>query len=143
MTWRSRIDGQSAEGLVARALERIGPMQEAVKPPASVMARYAATAGLPDLLLDLWEHHGIGDLAAVIPEAPETALVLRDGLHVEVLQTPRAAGVFIASLKRGETLGAAAAAALTFDPEFDAALPLTLLIQKGAITALHSSRRTS
>lgn len=108
-----------------------------IHPAVSILDSTAA-------IVSLWAaHHGIGDLAAVIPEAPETALVLRDGLHVEVLQTPRAAGVFIASLKRGETLGAAAAAALTFDPEFDAALPLTLLIQKGAITALHSSRRTS
>ena len=65
MTWRSQIDGQSAEGLVARALERIGPMQEAIKPPAKVILQYEAPGPrrLPDLLLDLWEHHGIGDLA--------------------------------------------------------------------------------
>ena len=62
---------------------------------------------------------------------------MRDGLHVEVLQTPRAAGVFIASLPSALKRGRRSAAALTFDPEFDAALPLTLLIQKGAITALH------
>ena len=86
---------------------------------------------------------GPGDLATVVPDSPECALVVRDGLDIEVLKVPRATGVFIASLKRGETLGSAAAAALAVDPDFDAALPLALLIQKGVITALHSSRRTS
>lgn len=65
MTWRSTINGQSGEGFVARALDRIGPMQEAEKPPAQLIAHHAAPTPrrLPDLLLDLWEHHGIGDLA--------------------------------------------------------------------------------
>ena len=95
-------------------------------------------------IVSLWTaHQGLGDLATVVPDSPECALVVRDGLDIEVLKVPRATGAFIASLKRSETLGTAAAAALTFDPEFDAALPLALLIQKGAITALHSSRRTS
>lgn len=95
-------------------------------------------------VVSLWAaHQGVGDLSAVSPEVPETALVVRDGLDVEVMQIPQAAGVFIAALMRGEPLGAAMAAAQAVDAEFDPSLPLGLLIQKGGITTLYSLRRTS
>lgn len=108
-----------------------------IHPAVSILDSTAA-------IVSLWAaHHGIGDLAAVIPEAPETALVLRDGLDVEVMQIPRAAGVFIAALKRGAPLGEAVVSAQRIDPGFDATASLALLIQKSAITALHRPRRTS
>ena len=87
----------------------------------------------------LWAaHQGIGDLATLVPDVPETALIVRDGLDVEVMSIPRASGVFIKALKRGATLGDAMALAQRSDPDFDATLPLALLIQKSAITALYS-----
>ena len=87
----------------------------------------------------LWAaHQGIGALATLVPDVPETALIVRDGLDVEVMSIPRASGVFIAAVKRGATLGDAMAAAQSVDPDFDATLPLALLIQKSAITALYS-----
>ena len=87
----------------------------------------------------LWAaHQGIGALATLVPDVPETALIVRDGLDVEVMSIPRASGVFIAALKRRTTLGDAMAAAQSVDPDFDATLPLALLIQKSAITALYS-----
>lgn len=95
-------------------------------------------------VVSLWAaHQGVGDLVTVVPNMPETALVVRDGLDVEVLEVPRAAGVFIEALQRGETLGGAMVSAQALDPDFDAAMPLALLIQKSAITALYSLRRTS
>jgi hypothetical protein len=95
-------------------------------------------------VVSLWAaHQGVGDLAKVVPNMPETALVVRDGLDVEVSEIPRAAGVFIEALQREETLGNAMVSAQALDPDFDAAVPLALLIQKGAITALYSLRRTS
>lgn len=87
----------------------------------------------------LWAaHQGIGALATLVPDVPETALIVRDGLDVEVMSIPRASGVFIKALKRGATLGDAMALAQRSDPDFDATLPLALLIQKSAITALYS-----
>ena len=47
----------------------------------------------------LWAaHQGIGALATLVPDVPETALVVRDGLDVEVMSIPRASGVFIKAL---------------------------------------------
>ncbi len=90
-------------------------------------------------VVSLWAvHQGVGDLATLVPDVPETALVVRDGLDVEVMSIPRASGVFIAAVKRRTTLGDAMAAAQSVDPDFDATLPLALLIQKSAITALYS-----
>lgn len=126
-----------AIGTALRDEAELPQLSPAIHPAVGVLDSKAA-------VVSLWAaHQELGDLATVVPDAPECALVVRDGLDVEVLKVPRATGVFIASLKRGETLGSAAAAALAVDPDFDAALPLALLIQKGAITALHSSRRTS
>ncbi len=108
-----------------------------IHPAVSILDSTAA-------IVSLWAaHQGIGDLAAVIPDAPETALVLRDGLDVEVMQIPRAAGAFIASLKRGAPLGESLVSAQWIDPGFDATASLALLIQISAITALHFPRRTS
>ena len=90
-------------------------------------------------VVSLWAvHQGVGDLATLVPDVPETALVVRDGLDVEVMKIPRATGVFIKAVKRGATLGDAMALAQRSDPDFDATLPLALLIQKSAITALYS-----
>lgn len=95
-------------------------------------------------VVSLWAaHQGVGDLAGVAPDLPESALVVRNGLDVEVIGVARGTGIFIESLLHGETLGRALESAQAVDPAFDPALPLGLLIQKGAITALHSFRRTA
>lgn len=117
--------------------EDLPSLNLAIHPSIGVLDSTAA-------VVSLWAaHQGIGDLATVVPDIPETALILRNGLDVEVMQIPRAAGVFIQALKSGATLGGATASALTVDPCFDAAMPLALLIQKEAITALYSLRSVS
>lgn len=94
-------------------------------------------------VVSLWAaHQGAGDLAEVISDAPEAALILRAGLDVEVMRIASATAAFIGALANGAGLGDAAGLASERDPELDPSMPLGLLIQKGAITALHSSRQT-
>ena len=75
-------------------------------------------------------------LAFALKLPPETALILRHGLDVEVMRIPSAAGTFIGALRNGSTLGDAVQAAGRDDAEFDLAVPLGLLLQKGAVAAL-------
>lgn len=85
----------------------------------------------------LWAaHQGLGDLAAVDPGMPQSALVLRVGLEVEVVEIPRAAGGFVACLQQGGTFADAMAAAIAVDAAFDPFFSIGLLIHKGALTAL-------
>lgn len=94
-------------------------------------------------VVSLWgAHQGVGHIGEVVPEVPETALIVRAGLDVEVMSIPRSSGVFIRALLRGTCFGDAVDIAGMLDPDFDPAKPLGLLIQKAAITALHSSRGT-
>jgi len=91
-------------------------------------------------VVSLWAaHQGSGSLAAVVPDLAETALVLRTGLEVEVIQIPPASGVFIGALQSGRPLGPAAEEATAFGVGFDLAATLGLLLQKSAITTLHPS----
>ena len=112
--------------------EKLPDLGLALHPSLAVLDSAAAVVAL-------WAaHQGIGALATLVPDVPETALIVRDGLDVEVMSIPRASGVFIKAVKRGATLGDAMALAQRSDPDFDATLPLALLIQKSAITALYS-----
>ncbi len=94
-------------------------------------------------VVSLWAaHQGVGHLADLVPDLPETALIVRAGLDVEVMCISSSSGTFIRALAQGTRFGDAASMASERDPEFNPAMPLALLIQKGAITALHSSRQT-
>jgi hypothetical protein len=95
-------------------------------------------------VVSLWAaHQGVLDLATIAPDVAETALVLRPGLDVEVMQIPPAAGAFVAAISAGSTLAAAADQAAATDEAFDLVGILGLLLQKSAITALHPSGRNS
>lgn len=114
--------------------------------PALVMSLHPSVAVLPSAaaVVSLWAaHQGLVDLAAVATDTPETALVLRPELDVEVIGIPPAAGIFIAALSHGSPLGKAAEQAAASAPDFDLAATLGLLIQKSAITALHPPGRPS
>ena len=94
-------------------------------------------------VVSLWAaHQGLVELSTVVPNRPETALVLRHGLDVEVLSIPTAAGVFIAAMRAGSPLGAAADQAMAIDADFDLAATVGLLLQKSLITALTTARRS-
>ncbi len=108
--------------------------------PALRLRLHPSLAVLPSdaAVVSLWAaHQGVGALEEVIPEVPETALILRQGLEVDVRQIPAAAGAFIATLGAGLPLGQAAAKATALDGGFDLAGALGLLLQNSAITALN------
>lgn len=82
----------------------------------------------------LWgADQGLLDISEIVPEAPETALVLRHGLDVEVLRILPADGAFIAALHDGAALGDAVQAA---GSGFDPSGALGLLLQKGAVVRI-------
>jgi hypothetical protein len=92
-------------------------------------------------VVSLWAaHQGVLELAEVDPDAPETALILRHGLDVEVLQIPAAVGAFLCKLQAGSSLGSTAAEATSIDADFDLVGILGLLLQKSGITALNPTR---
>jgi hypothetical protein len=111
--------------------------------PALGMTLHASLSVLSSAsaVVSLWAaHQGVLELSTVAPDTPETALILRHGLDVEVRQISAAAGAFLGELQAGASLGSAAAAATAIDGGFDLVGLLGLLLQKSAITALHPSR---
>ena len=91
-------------------------------------------------VVSLWAaHQGVLELSSVSPDTAETALILRHGLDVEVIQISAAGGNFILALQLGSCLGTATEAASATDTNFDLAGTLGLLLQKNAITAFNSS----
>lgn len=111
--------------------------------PTLGMALHPSLSVLPSAsaVVSLWAaHQGVLELSTVTPDAAETALVLRHGLDVEVLQISAAAGAFICELQAGASLGRAAAEAVGIDADFNLVGILGLLLQKSAITALIPSR---
>ncbi|MDK9705265.1 MAG: putative DNA-binding domain-containing protein [Sulfuritalea sp.] len=91
-------------------------------------------------VVSLWAAHQAADaaqaLAAVDPEAAETALVLRAGLDVEISRIPDGAAAFIEQMRQGAAFGDAAEQASAADPAFDLAATLGLLMRGGAITTM-------
>lgn len=85
----------------------------------------------PFAIVSLWAaHQGALDIARIDPGSPENALVLRNGLEVEVIGLAPAEAVFVGLLQEGVPLGRAVA----MDPSLDIAPPLAQLIRAGAIS---------
>nr|WP_315225662.1 DNA-binding domain-containing protein [uncultured Albidiferax sp.] len=82
-------------------------------------------------VFSLWAAHHGGEPVADVDQ-PQTALVLRCGLEVEILCIAAAAGRFITTLQQGDSLLAAAGA----DPALDLPATLALLIRQQLITHL-------
>lgn len=88
----------------------------------------------PYAIVSLWAaHQGIGELSAVVPDAPECALILRPGLEVEVIALDAADATFVAAVHKGSTLAEAVVAASRPGADFDPAPALRLLLEKGTI----------
>ncbi|MBT8768922.1 HvfC/BufC N-terminal domain-containing protein [Metapseudomonas boanensis] len=89
----------------------------------------------PFAIVSLWAaHQGLLDIGTVDPLLPESALVLRNGLDVEVNQLSPGASAFIRHLQSGDSFETAAQAAFGLDPTFDLGALLGQLLQAGAIT---------
>jgi hypothetical protein len=69
---------------------------------------------------------------------PESALLLRAGLEVEIYRITAGTALFIRHLQDGRGLGAAVELALAADAAFDMAEALGLLIRAGAISGIAS-----
>lgn len=136
----------AADCMPIRAAELVCVLTDESALPALRMRMHPSLSVLHSrsAVVSLWAaHQGIGTLATVVPSVPETALVLRHGLEVEVIEVPPAAGECIAAIMEGLPLAAAVARATSIDGGFDPAGVLGLLLQKSAITALIPSRRES
>lgn len=95
-------------------------------------------------VVSLWAAHQSDDidaaLAAVDITRPQSALLVRVGLDVEVYRITAGAATFIQHLQQGCGLGTAADLALATDASFDMADTLGLLIRTGALTEIVTSR---
>lgn len=91
-------------------------------------------------IVSLWSAHQSESaalaLAKVDPAFPETALVWRDGLDVEIAVIAHGSAVFVSLLQQGMTFADAAEQALSADAEFDLAATLGMLIRGGAFTSV-------
>lgn len=85
----------------------------------------------------IWAAHQGTELADVEAWQPETVLVVRPEMAVNVHVLPARDGPFAARLFAGGTLGAAAEAALTEEPAFDFGAALVGLLSLGAFADIH------
>lgn len=96
-----------------------------------------ATLHTPYAVVAIWAaHQGNLQVQSFDPYQPQSTLVLRNGLHVEVLAVSSGCVAFIRSLSHGRVLQQAASYALETNPDFDLNQALALLITRGAITHL-------
>ena len=91
----------------------------------------------------LWAAHQDETLAKVDPLHRQTALILRNGLEVEVFAVDIGSTMFIRSLQNDWPLEQAVAYALDAAPEFDLSQCLALLISHNAITHLQRQDKVS
>ena len=104
----------------------------------SLLLRLQPALGLLDsafAVVSLWAaHQGELTLAEVDPYQAQCALVLRNGLEVEVLGIRPGDALFLQTLQQGLPLGHAAQRALALDSAFDLGTCLAHLLRAGAIT---------
>jgi len=125
-------DALTAEmlGAAMSSGEDLGALQLVFHPSTSVVVSGYAIASL-------WAaHQGDGDLSAVDPALPESALVVRPGLEVLVLRLPPGAARFVVALQAGTGLADAAAQAASETAGFDLANVLALLMGHGALISV-------
>lgn len=126
------------ESMLRQALaagEQGGELLLRLHPSVAVLSSRHAVASI-------WSaHQGPGELSAIDPDTPETALVLRDGLQVLTLRVVHCASAFVGALRSGPSLAEAARAAADADAGFDLVAMLSLLLAHGAITHADSPGR--
>jgi hypothetical protein len=119
-------------GLAAIAPERLADLRFTLHPSAAILR-----SSFP--MVTIWAMNA-GELpaAAIADWSPEDALVVRPHLVVEVLRLPPGGAVFLDALAAGETLSAAAEAAMAADPAFDLSANLAGALSAGAISAIQT-----
>ncbi len=115
--------------LAALAPERLADLRLAVHSSSSLIH-----SGYP--VGSIWSAHQQQIVTPVVGKRPETVLVGRPEMTVNVHIIPPKDAIFAASLFNAATLGAAADAALAAAPEFDFGTALIGLVSLGAFSAL-------
>lgn len=120
--------GAEALATALAAPETLGELLLELQPALGLLdSRYA--------IVSLWAaHQGELPIAAVAPDQPECALVVRNGLEVEVIGIRRSDLLFIQALHQGLPFGCAAQRALALDAGCDLGASLAHLLRAGAIT---------
>lgn len=145
-----RILAWHAADADALAPEKIGRLLGA--PAALPAARFILHPAVrllrsPHAVVSLWAAHQAESatlaLADVDASQAETALVLRNGLDVEISAIGQGAAMFISLLQQGAGFGDAAGQALATDSGFDLAASLGLLIRSGALAGVTFPRSTT
>lgn len=96
-----------------------------------------STLDSPHAIVSIWtahQRHRQNPEFNTVP--PQSALILRNGLRVQVFAISSASAEFVRSLHAGCTLALAGSRAVESDPAFDLSQALALLIAQGAITGL-------
>lgn len=120
-------------GVAMSSGEDLGALQLVCHPSTSVVVSEHA-------IVSLWAaHQGEGDLSAVDTAVPESALVIRPGLDVLVLQLPPGAARFVIALQAGAGLADASALAAGEAADFDLPNVLALLMRHGALISVQFS----
>lgn len=95
-------------------------------------------------VVSIWAaHQGLGDLARIDLTVPETALVVRPQLEVQVLDIDSGVAGFIDRLLEGAGLGAAYEQTIDACPHFDPTAALALLVHANAIAAMSAAPGSS
>lgn len=90
-------------------------------------------------ICSLWAaHQGLLDLAAVDSDEPQSALVFRDALEVQIVSLSTGSAAFVSAVQRGQSLPEAAGLAESADQAFDLAATLAQLIRLQLITHIHT-----
>ena len=87
-------------------------------------------------IVSIWEVHRTAQLAPIREWVPESALVARPSLDVEVWRLPAGGYVFLGSLSQGMAMAAAAECAAAATGEFDVAENLAVLLRANVVIAL-------
>ncbi len=83
-------------------------------------------------------HQGIAELSTVDPCFPESALILRSQLDVEVIRLNAGTSDFVAHLSQGARLGHALEETSRVHSKFDLTNTLGLLLRTQAISAIEA-----
>ncbi|WP_306258139.1 DUF2063 domain-containing protein [Pararhizobium sp. IMCC21322] len=129
---RAAYHAENAQPLDPAQLEQIAPDQFEVltfqtHPSLSLIESDYA-------ILSIWQANSQGSALDVPIATPQSILICRPMLEVEVRGLPQGAYAFLSALQQGGTLGAAAQAGLLSNPAFDLASTLTGALSAGVFT---------
>lgn len=91
-------------------------------------------------ILSIWQANSQGTELDVPTNTPQSVLICRPVLDVEVRDLPQGAYAFLTVLQQGGTLGTAAQAGLLSNPAFDLATTLTGALSAGVFTDFEITR---